>query len=186
MVIELPLLQPSLFYIAETVTARCWLWKKKVEAGYHCNRVYSTVRTSCCAVCASVNWGFRWSQVHFHICSAWVQWGSLALAKTTCSPLSNTSSGLVCFSWSSRWYGMLQRPPSVSVFSLWLQLLRWNFRKCQIQPGLCMIMKDAIPTTEKGKNCHNRSAESLERPREAAVWLTLKLSCCRSPLFCLT
>lgn len=106
-------------------------------------------------------------QVDFRVHSTWTQWQSPALNRTTCLHHFSASSWLVSSSWPSRWYSILQKLSSVSVFSLSSQLLRWNFRKCQIQPGLRMTDRDAIPTTEECKNCGNPSAEELGESKGA-------------------
>lgn len=97
----------------------------------------------------------------------------------------SASSCLVCSFWPSRWCSSLQKLSSVSVFPLSLQFLRWNFRKCQIQPGPSMTDKDAIPTTEECKSCGSPSAEELGESKGASGKLILNLSCCRNHLLCL-
>lgn len=107
-------------------------------------------------------------QVDFCVYSAWTEWQSPALDRTTCLHHCSASSRLACSFWPSRWYSILQKLSSVSVFSLSLQLLRWNFRKCQIQPGLCKTNKDAIPPPQRSaRTCGNPSAEELAESKRA-------------------
>lgn len=116
-------------------------------------------------------------QVDFCVYSAWTEWQSPALDRTTCLHHCSASSRLACSFWPSRWYSILQKLSSVSVFSLSLQLLKWNFRKCQIQPGPVWLTRMPSP--------HHRGVQelvatpqqrSLRRAREPMVQLILNLS----------
>lgn len=44
-------MQTSLSYVALTVIAERWLYKKKVEAGYHCRRFMALLDWWLCCLC---------------------------------------------------------------------------------------------------------------------------------------